>query len=309
MTSPTRKPALQRRSRVQKGRVLVGTSGWTYDGWRGPFYPEDVRKADWLRYYGTQFATAEINGSFYRTPSLEAVRAWRDQTPDGFVFAWKASKFITHWKRLSDKSRNSIALLRTRLEALGPKIGPVLFQLPPQFRANRERLASFLRLLPKKYDYAFEFRHDSWYEKPILDLLRAHDVALCLSDHHDAPAPWTATARHVYVRGHGPGGAYRGRYSAPTLRRWARQIARWRRQGRTVYCYFDNDQKSAAPKDAALLMQMLEGSASARRRGARRTSPRRPIVDARARKATRPRIRAARRSRSKARPRSRAARR
>ena len=123
-------------------KVWIGTSGWTYDGWRGPFYPPEVPKKDWLAWYGTQFPTTEINGSFYRTPSLAAVRAWRDQTPKDFRLAWKASKFITHWKRLTEKCENSIWLMETRLRVLGPKLGPVLFQLPPQFSKNRERLAS-----------------------------------------------------------------------------------------------------------------------------------------------------------------------
>lgn len=237
--------------------IWIGTSGWTYDGWRGPFFPQDVPKRLWLNYYSQTFSTAEINSSFYRTPSLEAVRAWHDATDRGFVFAWKASKFITHWKRLSDKSVNSIELMVTRLKALGAKAGPVLFQLPPQFKANRERLASFLKLLPKRRQYAFEFRDPGWYEPPILELLREWNVSLCLSDHEDAPAPWEVTAEHVYVRGHGPTGKYRGRYREATLAEWARHFAKWRRQGRTVYCYFDNDQKSAAPKDAQRLMAMV----------------------------------------------------
>src|SRR5262245_4666073 len=243
--------------------VRIGTSGWTYDGWRGPFYPKEVPKRDWLAWYATRFPTTEINGSFYRTPSLEAVRAWRDQTPKEFCFAWKASKFITPWKRLSERSDNSIALMETRLKALAPKVGAVLFQLPPQFSKNRDRLASFLGMLPRRYRYAFEFRHTSWYEDDVLDLLRDHDISLCLSDHHDAPAPWEVTARHVYVRGHGPGGRYRDNYSDATLRDWARHIRGWRRQRRTVFVYFDNDQKSAAPKDARRLMELLGETAMA----------------------------------------------
>jgi uncharacterized protein YecE (DUF72 family) len=239
-------------------KVFIGTSGWTYDGWRGPFYPRDVPKKDWLRWYARQFPTAEINGSFYRTPSLEAVRAWREQTPKDFVFAWKASKFITHWKRLSDKSENSIALIEERLKILGRKGGPVLFQLPARFTADRERLASFFKLLPRWSRCAFEFRHASWYEAPIFDLLREHDIALCISDHHDAPAPWEVTADHVYWRGHGPGGAYKDNYSDAQLRRLARQMIKWQRARRTVYVYFDNDQKSAAPADARRLMKMLK---------------------------------------------------
>jgi uncharacterized protein YecE (DUF72 family) len=239
-------------------KIHIGTSGWTYDGWRGLFYPAEAPKRTWLAWYATQFATTEINGSFYRTPSLEAVAAWREQTPKDFVFAWKASKFITHWKRLSERSENSIALMATRLEALGRKAGPVLFQLPPRFAKNSERLASFLAMLPKSYRYAFEFRDAGWYDEDIFDLLRRHKVSLCLSDHHDAPAPWVATARHVYVRGHGPGGQYKDNYPDDVLRTWARRIRRWNEEGRTVYVYFDNDQKSAAPQDARRLMKLLK---------------------------------------------------
>jgi uncharacterized protein YecE (DUF72 family) len=239
-------------------KAFIGTSGWTYDGWCGPFYPKDLPKKQWLAWYATQFPTTEINGSFYRTPSLGAVRAWRDQTPKDFRFAWKASKFITHWKRLSEKCVNSLELMETRLEALAPKVGAVLFQLPPHFSKDRARLASFLDMLPHRYSYAFEFRHKSWYDDDIFDLLREHDVSLCLSDHHDAPAPWEVTARHVYVRGHGPGGRYKDNYPGETLHAWARHIARWRRQRRTVFVYLDNDQKSAAPADARRLLDMLK---------------------------------------------------
>ena len=239
-------------------KVFIGTSGWAYDGWRGPFYPMDIPKKDWLHWYGTQFPTTEINASFYRTPSLEAVRNWRNQTPKDFLFAWKASKFITHWKRLSEKSNNSIELMETRLRALSPKTGAVLFQLPPHFHKNYERLAAFLKTLPRCYSYAFEFRHKSWYDEDILALLHKHDVSLCLSDHHDAPSPWEVTARHVYIRGHGPGGRYKDSYPDKTLRAWARDIRKWKRQRRTVFVYFDNDQKSAAPKDAQRLIEMLD---------------------------------------------------
>jgi uncharacterized protein YecE (DUF72 family) len=241
-------------------RLFIGTSGWHYDSWRGPFFPKDVPKKDHLRFYAEHFPSTELNGVFYRTPTLEAVRGWVEQTPDDFLFAWKASKFITHWKRLTNKSRNSLTLMETRLKILGDKAGPVLFQLPPQFTANRERLASFLKLLHKRpRHYAFEFRHPSWYEDDIVDLLRDEDISLCLSDHRDAPAPWEVTASHVYVRGHGPGGAYKGHYSDKTLAKWAADIRKWRRQRRTVYVYFDNDQKSAAPKDAQRLLALLDG--------------------------------------------------
>jgi uncharacterized protein YecE (DUF72 family) len=257
---------------MRAGAVLIGTSGWSYPSWRGPFFPKNVMVKHHLAYYATQFSTAELNGVFYRTPSLDAVRGWREQTPDDFVFSWKASKFITHWKRLSERSVNSLALIEERLNILGLKAGPVLFQLPPRFEANRERLASFIRLLPKRRAYAFEFRHRSWYEDDIMALLREHAIALCLSDHRDAPAPWEATARHIYIRGHGPGGAYKGRYPESTLRDWACRTAAWKREGRTIYIYFDNDQKSAAPADAARLISLVE-QFNDDRGGSRRNPP------------------------------------
>ena len=139
--------------------VLIGTSGWQYDSWRGPFFPRQLRIKDQLCYYATQFRTTELNGVFYRTPTEEAVRGWRDRTPNDFVFAWKASKFITHWKRLSERSENSLELLESRVSLLGPKAGPILFQLPPQFACNDERLASFIKMLNPKRRYVFEFRH------------------------------------------------------------------------------------------------------------------------------------------------------
>ena len=128
------------------GNVWVGTSGWTYDSWRGAFYPRDVAKRLWLSWHATQFTATEINGSFYRTPSLETVRRWRDQTLDNFLFAWKASKYITHWKRIGKTSLSSLKLMSTRLRALGSKLGPVIFQLPVHFEADAERLQVFLAM-------------------------------------------------------------------------------------------------------------------------------------------------------------------
>lgn len=174
------------------------------------------------------------------------------------MFAWKASKFITHWKRLTEKCDNSIALLQTRLAVLGPKASIVLFQLPPQFTKNLDRLASFLPMLPRRRRYAFEFRHRSWYDDDVLQLLQRRKVALCISDHADAPAPWQATAPYVYLRGHGPSGRYSGSYSIATLRRWREAILRWQAEGRDVFIYFDNDQKAAAPADARRLLRLLE---------------------------------------------------
>jgi uncharacterized protein YecE (DUF72 family) len=238
-------------------RVLVGTSGWSYQSWRGPFFPKRLPARQHLEYYANRFETAELNGVFYRTPTPAAVEGWRDRTGSGFVFAWKASKFITHWKRLSQSSVNSLQLLEERLSILGDKAGPVLFQLPPQFEADAGRLAAFLALLPEARRYSFEFRHPSWYAPAILRLLSDRNIALCISDHHDAPAPWDQTADFIYLRGHGPRGGYEGRYPAATLGAWCKSIVRWRRKGCDCYVYFDNDQKSAAPMDALALSRLL----------------------------------------------------
>jgi uncharacterized protein YecE (DUF72 family) len=135
-----------------------------------------------------------LNGVFYRTPTPEAVKSWHDQTGKDFVFAWKASKFITHWKRLSENSVNSIELLEDRLSLLDSKIGPILFQLPPNFKVDADRLGNFFKMLPNKRRYSFEFRDPSWYAPRILRMLTKQNISLCLSDHHDAPAPWKRTA-------------------------------------------------------------------------------------------------------------------
>jgi uncharacterized protein YecE (DUF72 family) len=239
--------------------LFIGTSGWSYRSWRGLFFPESMPARLHLDYYAQHFCTAELNGVFYRTPTEEAVRAWAERTPENFVFSWKASKFITHWKRLGATCESSLALMESRLSLslLGAKAGPVLFQLPPRFQKDTVRLASFLKLLDASRLYAFEFRHPSWYSNDVFHLLQDYRCALCLSDHRDAPAPWEITASHVYVRGHGPAGDYRDRYASQTLAAWAKRLARLRRQGHSVYVYFDNDQKAAAPLDAARMLSIM----------------------------------------------------
>src|SRR5437868_672639 len=231
-------------------KVLIGTSGWHYRHWHGRFFPAGMPQKQHLRHYARTFATVELNGVFYRMPTLDAVRGWAEQTPSGFVFAWKASRFLTHIKRLKDVDDYSLELMESRLKMLGRRLGAVLFQLPPQMKADRERLAAFLTRLDKGRRYAVEFRDPGWYDNAILDLLRDEGVALCISDHVHAPAPWVATASHVYVRGHGSSGRYRGHYDDATLAAWVRRIRAWHREGRQVFAYFDNDEEGAAPIDA-----------------------------------------------------------
>ncbi|PVM82964.1 DUF72 domain-containing protein [Caulobacter endophyticus] len=232
----------------------IGCSGWTYDDWRGPFYPETVRLKDRLAYYASVFDTTEINGSFYRLPSEKAVNGWADQVPDTFLFAWKVSRYITHNKKLKD-CQDSVDLVFGRMAPLGDKRGPALVQLPPMLRRDDERLKRFLSWIPRGEKVTVEFRHDSWYDAGVLDILRDHGAAFCISDHHDAPSPWEVTADFAYVRGHGPGGRYHGRYTANVLDDWARWIDARLKDGIGVFSYFDNDIKSAAPQDARLLIQ------------------------------------------------------
>lgn len=191
-------------------QLFIGTSGWHYNSWRGPFFPAGLPAKAQLQYYASQFKATELNSVFYRTPTRDAVLKWHEQTGADFLFSWKASKFITHWKRLSANSANSLALIEDRLSLLGDKAGPVLFQLPPNFKADGIRLAAFLAMLPPRRRYSFEFRHSSWYTPSIMRILSDRNISLCISDHHDAPAPWTRTADFIYIRGHGPGGHYKG---------------------------------------------------------------------------------------------------
>jgi uncharacterized protein YecE (DUF72 family) len=238
------------------GGLHIGTSGWHYASWIGPFYPAKLAKPKLLAFYASRFDTAEINLSFYRLPSETALATWRDTAPDGFLFAWKAHRVVTHYRRLRNVEAD-IPNILGRMAVLGPKEGPVLFQLHPRLSADRERLGAFLNLLPAGRRYTVEFRHPSWYEPAILTLLAEHNVSLCLSDHAAAPAPWEVTADFLYVRGHGPSGRYHGSYPDETLAVWAARIRSWRAGGRTVFCYFDNDVKAAAPEDAARLKRLL----------------------------------------------------
>ena len=236
-------------------QLRIGCSGWVYKDWKGPFYPPGTKDRERLEYYATCFDTAEINASFYRLPSEAMVKGWRDRAPDGFTYAWKVSRYITHNKKLKDVA-DSVALVFGRMAPLAEHQGPALIQLPPQLRRNDDRLAGFLKLLPKGVRYTVEFRHDSWYAPQVFRILADFGAALCISDHHSAPSPWEVTASWVYVRGHGPGGRYFGRYSNDELAGWAARIATWRGEGRDVYSYFDNDVKSAAPSDAATLLRL-----------------------------------------------------
>lgn len=236
--------------------VHIGTSGWHYPHWRGVFYPPTLAPTHYLGYYARHFGTVEINNSFYQLPGEAAFRQWREAVPGGFVFAVKASSYITHRKKLRDPARTTPAFL-ARVRLLGNKLGPVLFQLPPRWRADPERLASFLSALPADLACAFELRDPSWFNPRVEEILRSHRAAFCIYEFDWRLSPLSVTADFVYIRLHGPEGAYRGRYGRRRLRPWAERITGWRQQDLTVYCYFDNDEAGYAVRDALELKDLL----------------------------------------------------
>ncbi|HEX6261595.1 MAG TPA: DUF72 domain-containing protein [Actinomycetota bacterium] len=234
--------------------VLIGTSGWQYDDWRGVLYPERVAKKDWLAHYSERFPVVEVNNTFYNLPADDTFVKWRRGTAEGFRFVVKASRFITHIRRLRE-CRDPVQLLWSRAERLGRKLGPVLFQMPPNLRADHERLRAFLEVLPKHMEAAFEFRHRSWESDDTYDLLDRGGYAYVLADRPGARVPDVVTGGWSYLRFHqgtedGPG------YTRRKLRRWADRIAGL--DARTVYVFFNNDQTCAAVRDARTLTHLLE---------------------------------------------------
>lgn len=242
------------------GKIHIGTSGWHYDHWRGPFYPEELSKDEWLDYYVQHFHTAEINNTFYQLPSQNTLESWRERAPEGFIFSVKASRYITHMKKLKDPD-DPLGTFLGRIKDLGKCLGPILFQLPPNWNFNGGRLRSFLQALPKEHRYTFEFRDPSWLVEEAYRALRQHAAALCIYDFAGRMSPTEVTADFVYVRLHGPEGAYVGSYDDQSLAGWAGAFSTWSSQGKEVFCYFDNDQFGYAAQDAARLLSMLSGQA------------------------------------------------
>ncbi len=236
--------------------VHVGTSGWHYAHWKGPFYPDDLPDPEMLAFYAGRFSTVEINNTFYHLPRKETLAGWRDSVPAGFIFSVKASRFITHMKKLHDV-RKPLSVFFGTVDALGDKLGPVLFQLPPKWRLNAERLQKFLSVLPKDYRYALEFRDPSWFASEVYGALSEFGVSFCIYDLAGSLSPKEITSDLVYIRLHGPDGPYRGRYDTAALAGWAGTFAAWRKKGKEIYCYFDNDEAGYAAGDALRLLKMI----------------------------------------------------
>ncbi len=238
--------------------IYIGTSGWHYRHWKGPFYPEGLSSGRMLEFYGKRFRTAEINNTFYQLPEKQTFVQWRGAVPEGFVFAVKASRYITHLKKLK-APETSLSTFLERTEALGDGLGPILFQLPPRWHCNLERLRSFLQGLPEGFKYAFEFRDPSWFGDQTAEALAEKGAAFCIYDFAGRRSPRTVTADFVYIRLHGPEGAYQGQYRDEALSGWAEAVSGWAGQGKDVYCYFDNDEAGYAVHDALKLKSMVKG--------------------------------------------------
>ncbi len=241
---------------AQGGQIHIGTSGWHYRHWQGRFYPPGVAMSGYLTYYAKRLASVEINSSFYRLPAETTLLRWRDETPTGFIFALKASRFITHQKKLKEPERH-LPLLLERARVLGPKLGPVLFQLPPGWRFNGPRLEDFLQALPGDCRYALEMRDPTWLNEEAYEALRRHGVAFCIYDLAGRQSPRLLSAGFVYLRLHGPGGAYQGCYSREFLAGLAGDIRAWAEEGREVFCYFDNDEAAYAAQNALELVELV----------------------------------------------------
>lgn len=242
---------------ADRAEIRIGTSGWHYRHWIGRFYPEHSSGEAMFRFYIQHFNTVELNNSFYKLPEISQFRSWRDAAPKDFHFAVKASRFITHNKKLKD-AEATLGHFLPRAEALGEKLGPVLFQLPPRWKLNLERLQAFLGVLPDYHRYAFEFREVSWNSPAVFALLRSYNAAFCIHELGGYQSPIEVTADWVYVRLHGPEGKYQGCYRLGALSHWAARIVEWSTQLKAVYVYFDNDDSSYAPHNALQLKELVQ---------------------------------------------------
>jgi uncharacterized protein YecE (DUF72 family) len=250
-------------------RAFIGTSGYVYRHWRGPFYPRQLPPHQWFQFYAEHFVTVELNNSFYRLPTTANFTAWRTAAPLGFRFAVKASRFITHMKKLKDPAA-PLRLFLGRARALDGALGPVLFQLPRLFRADFARLDGFLAVLTRQrlvrgLRVALEVRHPSWLDATVFRRLEDAGVALCFTDWQEVPVVGPITADFVYVRRHGSGQRYGGSYPDSSLAQDARAVCGWLRDGRDVYVYFNNDRDGHAVRNALRLRQLVADEATAER--------------------------------------------
>lgn len=237
--------------------IRIGCTGFFYDHWKGNFYPEDIPKNHWLEYYSKCFSTVELNVTFYRLPEREAFAKWCLSTPDEFIFSLKGSRFITHVKKLKD-CEEPLEAFFSRASVLKEKLGVILWQFPPTFGADVERLKEFLGVL-KCYSVrnTFEFRNRTWINKKVFQVLEKHNAALCMADHPDFLNELPETADFLYIRRHGIEGSPATSYSTESLKEDAKLLKRYARQKKDAYIYFNNDDEAYAPKNAAELISLI----------------------------------------------------
>ena len=235
-------------------RIYIGTSGWNYDHWKGVFYTEDCPRSKWLEFYARRFISVEVNSTFYRSMKPKTFENWWKRTPDGFLWAVKASRYITHIRRLKDIEEPLKRFLGP-LELLREKLGPILFQLPPTLAFDREAFEKFCSCLPDDGLYVIEARHPSWLGENVLSLLKQHNIAWCISDTAGRyPYREAVTSDFIYIRLHGSRKLYASEYSEDELKTWAGKIRQWNRD---TYVYFDNDFMGYAPKNAMRLKEIM----------------------------------------------------
>ena len=236
--------------------IRIGTSGWHYVHWSGRFYPEGLGKSKWFQHYATHFDTVEINNTFYQLPKQQTFENWHKQAPKNFLYTVKANRYITHIKRLKDVSEPLERFFK-RACLLKGNLGAILYQLPPSFHKDLDRLEGFVRLLGKKLTAVFEFRHESWFSEDTYKLLDKFGAGFCTHDMPGIESPRVITGKVIYIRFHGSTGKYQGNYTKPMLEDWAQWIKENIKQVRSVYAYFNNDINANAVRNAKTLKEQL----------------------------------------------------
>jgi uncharacterized protein YecE (DUF72 family) len=242
---------------TRTGKAHIGCSGWNYKHWRGRFYPEEESPERWFEFYAATFDTVEINNTFYQLPASKTFKAWRAQAPKGFLYAVKANRYLTHLKKLKE-AKAPLKKFLTRARLLQEHLGPILYQLPPRWSLNLERLESFLDLLPEDLQHVIEFRDQSWLVDEVFQLLEERGVSLCTHDLPGLDVPRLSIGPLAYVRFHGAGQKYQGGYPEAALRGWWRWMEQQVRAGKDLYVYFNNDAEAHAVHDAQRLKRRAE---------------------------------------------------
>ena len=236
--------------------IRIGTSGWYYDHWKELFYPAGLPKSKWFEHYAQHFDTVEINNTFYHLPKEQTIQRWHAIAPQGFLYAVKANRYITHIKRLKDASE-PLGRFFERVGLLKNTLGPILYQLPPSLHKDLDLLASFIKLLPKRKEAVFEFRHKSWYEDDTFELLSKLGVGFCIHDMPGKESPRVVTGETIYIRFHGTTGRYAGSYPKSALGKWSEWLKDHSKKLRAIYAYFNNDIDGHAIKNAMQLRKLM----------------------------------------------------